>query len=77
MIFDTRAPVGTDRVVYVSTVAEELEGADLDGGIVIFSRRSEAHGASLWKPEGVWPPAFIACTGRLCRNTGCSIRPSA
>ena len=32
VIFDSRAPVGTAQAVYVSAVAEELIGADLDRG---------------------------------------------
>jgi hypothetical protein len=58
VIFDSRAPIGTGQAVYVSAVAEELEGADLDRVIDIFSRRSEAHGASEWKPEDVRPSAL-------------------
>jgi nitroimidazol reductase NimA-like FMN-containing flavoprotein (pyridoxamine 5'-phosphate oxidase superfamily) len=58
VIFDSRAPVGTGQAVYVSALAEELAGADLERGIVIFSRRSEEHGASEWKPEDVRPPSL-------------------
>ena len=57
VIFDSRAPIGTGQAVYMSALAEELEGVDLDWSIAIFSRRSEAHGASEWKPEDVRPPA--------------------
>src|SRR5918992_5975436 len=46
VVFDSRAPIGSGQGVYVSAIAEELTGADLDRGIAIFSRRSEAHGAS-------------------------------
>jgi nitroimidazol reductase NimA-like FMN-containing flavoprotein (pyridoxamine 5'-phosphate oxidase superfamily) len=45
VIFDSRTPVGSGQGVYVSAVAEELTGTDLDRGIAIFSHRSEAHGA--------------------------------
>ena len=58
VIFDSRAPVGTGQAVYMSTVAEEIRGVDLDRGIGIFSHRSEAHGAREWTPENVRPPAL-------------------
>jgi pyridoxamine 5'-phosphate oxidase-like protein len=58
VIFDSRVPIGTGQAVYVSAIVEELTGADLDRGIVIFSGRSEGHGASEWKPEDVRPPAL-------------------
>lgn len=41
------------------TVAEELGGDELDRGIGIFSRRSEAHGASAWTREDVTSPARL------------------
>jgi Pyridoxamine 5'-phosphate oxidase len=58
VIFDSRAPIGTGQGVYMSASAEKLAGVDLDRGVSIFSRRSEAHGASEWKPEDVRPPAL-------------------
>jgi nitroimidazol reductase NimA-like FMN-containing flavoprotein (pyridoxamine 5'-phosphate oxidase superfamily) len=58
VIFDSRAPIGTGQAVYVSALAQELAGADLDRGIAVFSRRSEAQGASEWEPEDVLPPAL-------------------
>ncbi len=57
MIFDSRTPVGCGQGVYVRAVAEELMGTDLNRGIAIFSRRSEAHGAGKWILEDVRPPA--------------------
>jgi hypothetical protein len=57
VIFDSGAPVGSGQGVYVSAVARELTGADLDRGIPIFSRRSEAHEADEWNPEDVRPAA--------------------
>lgn len=53
VIFDTQAPIGTGQGVYMSAIAEELMGADLDRGIEIFSRSSLAHGGHEWKPEDV------------------------
>jgi hypothetical protein len=57
VIFDSRAPVGTGQGVYVSAVAEEVRGDDLQRGIDVFSRRSVAHGARPWGLEDVRDPA--------------------
>jgi uncharacterized protein YhbP (UPF0306 family) len=57
VIFDSQAPVGTGQGVYVSAIAEELSGTELDRGIGAFSRRSQAHGAGGWIREDVTPPA--------------------
>ena len=57
VVFDSGAPIGTGQGVYISAVAEELTGADLDKGIAIFSRRSQGHGASGWRRDDVLPPA--------------------
>ena len=59
VVFDSRAPVGEGQGVYMSAVAEQLEGADLDGGIEIFSRVSISHGAKEWRVEDVQPPAAL------------------
>jgi nitroimidazol reductase NimA-like FMN-containing flavoprotein (pyridoxamine 5'-phosphate oxidase superfamily) len=53
VIFDSQAPIGTGQGVYMSGIAEELAGADLDRGIEIFSRSSLAHGGHEWKLEDV------------------------
>jgi nitroimidazol reductase NimA-like FMN-containing flavoprotein (pyridoxamine 5'-phosphate oxidase superfamily) len=45
VIFDSRAPIGRGQGVYMSAMAEELLGDDLDTGIAIFSRRFEVYGA--------------------------------
>jgi hypothetical protein len=65
VVFDSQVPIGTGQGVYMSAVAEELEGVDLDRGIDIFSRRSEEHGAREWTLEDVRPPALY----RLYRAT--------
>ena len=57
VIFDSQAAVGAGQGVYMSGNAEELTGDDLERGITIFSRRSEAHGARVWTREDVLPPA--------------------
>jgi nitroimidazol reductase NimA-like FMN-containing flavoprotein (pyridoxamine 5'-phosphate oxidase superfamily) len=48
VIFDSTVPEGDGQAVYVEAVAEELDGAERDQGIAIFSRRSEAGGADPW-----------------------------
>jgi uncharacterized protein YhbP (UPF0306 family) len=57
VIFDSQAPVGTGQGVYMSAIAEDLAGTELDLGIGVFSRRSQAHGAGGWTREDVTPPA--------------------
>jgi uncharacterized protein YhbP (UPF0306 family) len=57
VVFDSRTPVGSGQGVYMSAVAEELMGDDIERGIAVFSRRSEAHGAGEWNLEDVRPPA--------------------
>jgi uncharacterized protein YhbP (UPF0306 family) len=57
VIFDSQAPVGTGQGVYMSAIAEELAGTELDLCIGVFSRRSQAHGAGGWTREDVTPPA--------------------
>ena len=65
VIFDSQAPIGTGQGVYMSAMAEELAGADLDRGIEIFSRTSLGHGGHEWKAEDVQAPALY----RLYRAT--------
>ena len=56
VIFDSRASVGSGQGVYLSAVARELTGAELEKGITTFSRRSESHGAGEWSLKDVrWP----------------------
>jgi uncharacterized protein YhbP (UPF0306 family) len=59
VIFDSRTPINTGQAVYVSAVASELTGDDLDRGIEVFSRRSQAHGASEWTRSDVRSPARL------------------
>jgi nitroimidazol reductase NimA-like FMN-containing flavoprotein (pyridoxamine 5'-phosphate oxidase superfamily) len=55
VIFDSHQPGGW-HAVYMSAVAEELVGGDVDEGIEIFSRRSEAEDMRAWTREDVRPP---------------------
>jgi hypothetical protein len=59
VIFDSGAPIGTGRRVYVAAVAEEVGGSELDRGIEVFSRRSVEQGAAAWTLEDVQPPARL------------------
>ena len=56
VIFDSHQPGGW-HAVYMSAVAEEVVGTDVDGGIEIFSRRSEAQGMPAWTRADVVAPA--------------------
>jgi hypothetical protein len=58
VIFDSHAAIGTGQAVYMSAVAEELTGVDLDRGVDIFSRVSQGHGAREWTLEDIRPPAL-------------------
>ena len=53
VIFDSQAVIGTGQGVYMSAIAEELTGANLERGIEIFSRSSLAHAGHEWKLEDV------------------------
>jgi pyridoxine/pyridoxamine 5'-phosphate oxidase len=57
VIFDSTVPTGGAQAVYLEAMAEELGGAEREGGIAIYSRRSEAHGAGEWRAADVIAPA--------------------
>jgi nitroimidazol reductase NimA-like FMN-containing flavoprotein (pyridoxamine 5'-phosphate oxidase superfamily) len=57
VVFDSRAPISTGQAVYMSGVAAELDGHELERGIEIFSRVSQTHGGRPWTPEDVRSPA--------------------
>jgi uncharacterized protein YhbP (UPF0306 family) len=65
VIFNSQVPIGTGQGVYMSAVAEQLTGDDLDRGIEIYSRTSLGHGGHEWKPADVLAPAIY----RLYRAT--------
>jgi Pyridoxamine 5'-phosphate oxidase len=58
VVFDSRVPIGEGQAVYISALAVELTGADLERGIEVFSGRSVEHGQREWSPRDVQPPAF-------------------
>ena len=74
VVFDSQAPVGEGQGVYMSAVAEELEGVEAERGIEIFSRVSVSHGAKPWTVEDVRTRRCCACTVRACPSTGSSTR---
>jgi nitroimidazol reductase NimA-like FMN-containing flavoprotein (pyridoxamine 5'-phosphate oxidase superfamily) len=58
VVFDSQAAIGTGQAVYMSAIAEELTGAELEDGIEVFSARSQVHGAArLWSADDVRAPA--------------------
>jgi Pyridoxamine 5'-phosphate oxidase len=58
VVFDSRVPIGEGQAVYISAVAAELTGADLERGIAIFSKRSVEHVQRAWTVDDVRAPAF-------------------
>jgi uncharacterized protein YhbP (UPF0306 family) len=75
VIFDSRAPIGTGQGVYVSAIAEELAGTELDRGIGVYllsqisgtwSGRVDTGGRNAAGPPPLVPRDRIRalCTGR-------------
>ena len=65
VVFDSGAPIGTGQAVYMSAVAEQLAGAEMERGIAIFSRRSLEHGGREWTPADVLDPSPIRLYGAV------------
>lgn len=57
VIFDSQVPGGAGQAVYMSATAEEVDVADIDQGIEIFSRESEKQGLPVWTSDQVRAPA--------------------
>jgi nitroimidazol reductase NimA-like FMN-containing flavoprotein (pyridoxamine 5'-phosphate oxidase superfamily) len=57
VIFDSRQPEGTGQGVYMSAVAEQLTGPELDDGIAALSRISQEQGGEEWTVDDVVQPA--------------------
>jgi hypothetical protein len=64
-IFDSTVPVGGAQAVYMSGRAEELTDIDLEHGIEVFGRLSDADVGRRWGFEDVRPPSLF----RLYRAT--------
>jgi nitroimidazol reductase NimA-like FMN-containing flavoprotein (pyridoxamine 5'-phosphate oxidase superfamily) len=58
-IFDSAVPVGGAQAVYMSGRACVLTGTELERGIEVFARVSEADGGSRWGPGDVQPPSLF------------------
>jgi nitroimidazol reductase NimA-like FMN-containing flavoprotein (pyridoxamine 5'-phosphate oxidase superfamily) len=65
VVFDSKVPIGTGQGVYMPAVAEQIEGAELQRAIDVFSRRSLEHGGVAWTPDDVQGEAGL----RLYRAT--------
>ena len=58
VIFDSQVAVGDARAVYMSAVAEELSGEELEAGARLFGRASRAQGLTReWTLGDMRPPA--------------------
>jgi nitroimidazol reductase NimA-like FMN-containing flavoprotein (pyridoxamine 5'-phosphate oxidase superfamily) len=58
VIFDSRVAIGQGQAVYISAIAAELTGAELERGSRVFSQRSVEDVKREWTVEDVSPPAF-------------------
>ncbi len=59
VIFDSQVSPGDAEAVYVSARAAELSGDELDSGIEVFSRKSEADGLPAYSHADVQEPARL------------------
>ena len=58
VIFDSQVAVGDARAVYMSAVAEELSGEELDAGAQLFASATRAQGLTReWTLDDMRPPA--------------------
>jgi pyridoxine/pyridoxamine 5'-phosphate oxidase len=58
-IFDSSVPVGGAQAVYMSGRAEELTDTELERGIEVFGRLSEADVGRRWGLDDVQPPSLF------------------
>ena len=61
VVFDSQVSVGAGQAAYMSALAEELTGIDLDRGLNIYNGRFSNpadHGVRVIKPEDVQAPAL-------------------
>jgi len=57
VIFDSTVTPGDGQAVYMSATAEELTGDEIDAGLEVYARGSEAAGLRVWTRENVVAPA--------------------
>ena len=65
VIFDSSVPINTGQGVYMSAVAQELDGSDVTDEIELFSQRSLRHGGRPFTASDVREPSRL----RLYRAT--------
>jgi nitroimidazol reductase NimA-like FMN-containing flavoprotein (pyridoxamine 5'-phosphate oxidase superfamily) len=65
VVFDSTRVPGTAQAVYMNGTAEQLTDAELERGMDVYRRVSEADGLSGWTVENVQPPSLF----RLYRAT--------
>ena len=61
VIFNSQVPVGKAQAVYMSAVAEELTGSDLERGLIVYIGRFQdptRHGVRDTRLEEVCPPGL-------------------
>jgi uncharacterized protein YhbP (UPF0306 family) len=58
-VFDSTVAVGSAQAVYMVGTAEELTGVELDRGIEVFGRVSEAKIGRAWVLDDVQPPSLF------------------
>ena len=59
VIFDSQVSPGDAEAVYMSARAEELSGEELESGVEVFSRKSEADGLPAYSRADVQEPARL------------------
>ena len=57
VIFDSTVTPGGGAAVYMSATAEELTGDEIDTGLEVYARGSEAAGLRVWTRDDVVGPA--------------------
>jgi len=57
VIFDSTVVPGNAAPVYMSAVAAQVPDDQLDEGLAVFARGSEAQGLRVWTRDDVQPPA--------------------
>jgi uncharacterized protein YhbP (UPF0306 family) len=57
VVFDSSVPIDTGQGVYMTAVAEQIDGEEVTDGIELFSRRSLAHGGRPFTTDDVQAPA--------------------
>ncbi len=57
VVFDSQAPIGTGRAVYMTARAGPVPAADLDRCLAAFSRSAQERGGSAWSVDAVGPTA--------------------